>query len=625
MSPRKQFGDSTTQHSFEAVAGVLARELNAVGEGATRCLCGLLYPVDFDGVSVPGAGTILEHATRIRPFFKNFLADTVTKMDGSTRFATFSPLFLMLQSACQLTRDAHEKASYTQLGDDFAPYIASIYEAVEDAFQGIARDDWILRKRGLELLTMLLDIFALQDSAWCTSVEMARQYFQSHLERVRALVLAGRRDSVSLVREAAIPAAIAFEYFEKLYPQTSGMNFSVISSYDFVPPIPPGYSLGSTRWAKPVATTSSHHAGVPAAPARSISSESIEEKHTPDFSGLTTGDEALPSQDDEAPAFNVPAHTIFTRNRSFGQSSKVAARDLKPLQTTEPTEESDRFIEMAMDQAEPEHGDEVSCPQSDDESSSTEHAQVKEPISVKLTPSAAQINIPTLSRPRLKTVTNLKQFAVQQRAQVRSRQAQHQHIPHTVIPKRQPLRSIRLSEATENGSDFHSNDIRDMEKDVGNSQTKLTRDAVTLEAARSGDYELAIRLCILEDDLLLLRRTMTIIGTPCLAMLSSMARNALCTAFLSLLDGSEAEDTSDVWLALQWLQSWAADKQQDRQQIDELLDPRVAEQLCAKLHEMTVASTKSALAAAHVLVLFGLRDAEDDQRRRRVFGFGSFT
>ncbi|KAE9277253.1 hypothetical protein PR003_g28840 [Phytophthora rubi] len=50
-------------------------------------------------------------------------------------FATFSPLFLVIQSACQLARDAHEKASFAQLGDYFAPYIASIYEAIEDAFQ----------------------------------------------------------------------------------------------------------------------------------------------------------------------------------------------------------------------------------------------------------------------------------------------------------------------------------------------------------------------------------------------------------------------------------------------------------------------------------------------------------
>ncbi|KAE9097047.1 hypothetical protein PF010_g16118 [Phytophthora fragariae] len=135
-SPRKHRGDSSTK-VFEAIAAVFAREANAVGEAATRCLCGLLHPVDFDGVSVPGPSTILAHATRIHPFFKNLLwiADTVGKMDGSTMFATFSPLFLVLQSTCQLARDAHEKASFAQLGDYFAPYIASIYEAIEDAFQ----------------------------------------------------------------------------------------------------------------------------------------------------------------------------------------------------------------------------------------------------------------------------------------------------------------------------------------------------------------------------------------------------------------------------------------------------------------------------------------------------------
>ncbi|EGZ29997.1 hypothetical protein PHYSODRAFT_474155 [Phytophthora sojae] len=182
-SPCKQRGDSSIQQTFEAIAAVFAREANAVGEAATRCLCGLLHPVDFDGVSVPGPSTVLAHATRIHPFFKNLLADTVDKLDGSTMFATFSPLFLVLQSACQLAREAHEKASFVQLGGYFAPHIASIYEAIEDSFQCGPREDWMLRKRGMELLTMLLDIFALQDAAWCVAVDVAKEYFQSQLVR----------------------------------------------------------------------------------------------------------------------------------------------------------------------------------------------------------------------------------------------------------------------------------------------------------------------------------------------------------------------------------------------------------------------------------------------------------
>ncbi|OWZ20457.1 hypothetical protein PHMEG_0005128 [Phytophthora megakarya] len=174
---------STTQPPFKAVAAAFTMEINVVGEAATKCICGLLWPVDFDGVSVSGPSTILAHATRIRPFFKTLVADTVEKMDGSTMFDSFSSLFLLLQTACQLARDANEKTSFTELGNDFAPYIASIFEAIEDVFQSSTRESWMVRKRGLELLTLLLDVFTLQESTWCSTVDVAKEYFQSQLVR----------------------------------------------------------------------------------------------------------------------------------------------------------------------------------------------------------------------------------------------------------------------------------------------------------------------------------------------------------------------------------------------------------------------------------------------------------
>jgi len=191
-SPRRQPSAPSPLDPFDAVAAVFAKEANAIGEAATRCLCALLHPVDFDGVSVPGSSTMLKHATRIRPLFNKLLAETVAKLDGSTMFAAFSPFFLLLQAACQVARDAREKASFPELGDAFAPYIGSIYEAIEDAFQYGPRDDWVLRRRGMELLTMLLDVFALQETPWCASVGAAREYFQAQLVRVCLCELKGR-------------------------------------------------------------------------------------------------------------------------------------------------------------------------------------------------------------------------------------------------------------------------------------------------------------------------------------------------------------------------------------------------------------------------------------------------
>ncbi|KAH7488542.1 hypothetical protein PRIC1_007344 [Phytophthora ramorum] len=148
-------------------------------------------------------------------------------------------------------------------------------------------------------------------------------------------------------------------------------------------------------------------------------------------------------------------------------------------------------------------------------------------------------------------------------------------------------------------------EARNYEKDDDSGEIEFTRAEAALEAAQCGEYELAFRLCIVEDDLELLRRATTIIKTPCIATLSGAVRNALCTAFLLLLEGDEEDESSDGWMVLQWLQQWAVDIRRDRRQFEQL-DPRVAQGLHTKLSEMAVASTKSALVAAHVLFLLGI-------------------
>ncbi|KAG4062742.1 hypothetical protein PC123_g2431 [Phytophthora cactorum] len=599
-----------TQQPFEAVAAVFAKEASAVGEAAIRCLGALLHPVDFDGVSVPGPSTILAHATRIRPFFKNLLADTVAKMDGSTMFATFSPLFLLLQSACQLARDAHETGLFTQLGDDFAPYIGSIYEAIEDSFQCGPRDNWMLRKRGLELLTLMLDVFALQESAWCSSVGTAKEYFQAQLERVRSLVLAGRHDSVSVVREAAIPAAMAFECLEKLCPQSSGelQSSTSATSYDFVPPKPPGYAFTGKHWAKPV-MNSAHDSHTPtvneAKPDPSLSpSESTETINEQSFDERA-GDEALPSHETEDDPVHLMKQSELVRSRSSNRKIQEAASNngtttqLLP-QRAESTHDDEIFTELYMDHAAaPESGDEVDNPSSQGEKSSEDqHDQVQRKGSslhkVTLKSSVTEPTRPLQSLAgAMQTVETLKQFVAQQRAQTRSRRAQHQNIPQISLPKR------RLSRTINQNDDNYGESIT--EQGVSNTagSVELTRAEAALEAVQCGEYELAFRLCIVEDDLELLRHTMTTIKTPCMANLSTMARNALCTAFLSFLDGDEGENSSDIWLVLQWLQQWAVD---DRRQF-ERLDPRVVQALGSKLNDMAMTSAKSSLAAAHVVFL----------------------
>ncbi|KAE8968835.1 hypothetical protein PR001_g27673 [Phytophthora rubi] len=630
-SPRKRNGDSSTQQVFEAIAAVFAREANAVGEAATRCLCGLLHPVDFDGVSVPGPSTILAHATRIHPFFKNLLADTVGKMDGSTMFATFSPLFLVIQSACQLARDAHEKASFAQLGDYFAPYIASIYEAIEDAFQCGPRDDWVLRKRGMELLTMLLDIFALQDSSWCATVGAAKEYFQSHLERVRALVLAGRHDSLSLVREASIPAAMAFEQLEKLCPQApSARRPNTGARYDFVPP---NHSFSGKRWADPTANNARdiHNSVVDDSTDELLPGLAADES-APSFGEYAAGDEALPSHetatdvDDPVSVPNTTAHAniahSLSANRATRNTTAALGTAFEPLALSEECIQDDEsFIDQLMDQAAPKDGDEAERMSMEDDKNQNRERPAKVQrkdsnlrrvvLSAATSAAAAQVDTPT--RPltsaagAMQAVATLKQFAAKQRAQTRSRRTQHQDAPHISLPKRRTPQTINPSEDNNEPQTIHNRTkiaADSMENDDNTAcNLELTRAQAALEAAQCGEYELAFRLCIVEDDLELLRRTMVIVGTPCMATLSNVVRNALCTAFLSLLDGDvrdNAEDSSDIWLVLQWLQHWAADVRRDRRQFDQL-DARVAQALLAKLREMATEASKLALVAAHVL------------------------
>ncbi|GMF17212.1 unnamed protein product [Phytophthora fragariaefolia] len=621
-SPRRH-GDNTVQQPFEAIAAIFAREANAIGEAATRCLCSLLNPVDFDGVSVPGPTTIQTHATRIHPFFKIFLADTVAKLDGSTLFAIFSPLFLVLQSACQLAQDAHKKASFSDLGNDFAPYISSIYEAVEDALQCGPRDDWMLRKRGIELLTMLLDAFALQDSPWCVTVSVAKEYFQSQL-RVRVLVLAARHDSVSPVREAAIPAVIAFGCLEKLCPQSASEgrpNTSV--RYDFVPPNPPTYSFyGKRRVQTTAGSAFDDRNSVVVGMSASSSAELIPDEIAPSFGDSAAGDEALPPSEetnaDESTSASINRTQVeFARNRN---NFDVLSR------TEEHTQNDESFMDQLMDHAAPQHSDEVEQLGSEDEKGSKKELTKMQRKSSMLqrvalaaaTSAAAQPDSPSrplTSAAALEAVATLKQFAAKKGSQARSRRSQQQNIPRLSISKHRMPRVSSSSAVDESGSNPQTDDdstelgadSKNNDKTTDSSNLELTRAEAALEAAQCGEFELAFRLCIVEDDLSLLRRTMVVAGTPCMAALSNVARNALCTAFLSLLDGDggdDADSSSDTWLALQWLQRWAADMRRDRQQFNQL-DARVAQSLSAKLHEMATRASKSALAAAHVLFLLG--------------------
>ncbi|KAL7687261.1 hypothetical protein Plhal304r1_c023g0079481 [Plasmopara halstedii] len=608
----------SSQQAFQAIAAVLAKESHGVGEAATKCLCGLLYPVDFDGVSVLGPVSIRAHATRIRPFLKSFLADTVAKMDGSKNFATFSPLFLLLHSACQLGRDAYKNGSFPQLGDEFAPHIRSIYEAIENAILYGPRDNWVLRKRGITLLTLLLDVFVLQESAWCCTVKVAKATFQELLERLRTLLLTGRHDTVSLVREAAITATMAFACLEKLCPRAINESHLITSnSYDFISPKPQSYVFTNKRWPKSAAISASDLHAVTENEVKTnltlLPTESTEELS---FGNQEEGDEASPSHEyeidgddrsesdltqDLKSARNRPEDNIFQDARPSNVSATYSE-----FEHSVPSQDEKKISEPIMDYAEvPQYEEDETSPAQHERSSGDSGCPSQDGSSGKIIPSLSaeeRLTEPVSSvlpqRGAKRVVATLKDFKAKQRALVRSQCVQHQvKIP---VMKRQMFRN--QVESFKHSNDKYEDTALKMDSKRSLIISNLTRAETALKAAQCGEYELALRLCIIEDDLKLLRQTLTIIETPCMENLSIMVRNALCTAFLSLLDDNEDDNSPGIWLALQWLQHWATT---DGRQMKEI-DPRIVQALSSSLKRTAMATTKASLTAAHVIYLLGL-------------------
>lgn len=177
--PQNVGGSDHASKAFETVAAALQKDVNAVGEGAVRCLCSLILPTEFDGTSRPPAPAIVAHSRRILPFIQKLLPDMMAKIDGSMNFSGFSPVFLQLHAVCSLANEADQKGEFSGLKECFAPFVESVFEGIEDMFKYGPRDDWMLRKRGIELLTLLMETFALDSrSGVCSSI---RTYFQNNL------------------------------------------------------------------------------------------------------------------------------------------------------------------------------------------------------------------------------------------------------------------------------------------------------------------------------------------------------------------------------------------------------------------------------------------------------------
>ncbi|KAF1328785.1 hypothetical protein FI667_g6557, partial [Globisporangium splendens] len=237
-------GEDTWLQVFETVSAPLLKDTNAVGENATKCLCSVLRPTEFDGHTLPSDETLLAHATRVHSFFRSILSASVAKMNGSMMYASFSPTFLLLRSACQLAHETNSRCGFKELFACIVPYAGFIFEAIEDVFQYAPREDWVLRKRGIELLTMLLEHLALSGDA---VAELAKEYFQLHLVRGKAStnqnVAYNGSGQVFTFREAAIPTVIAFDKLDRRFEKQSPAKDVTITS----PPLSSTHFQSSAR------------------------------------------------------------------------------------------------------------------------------------------------------------------------------------------------------------------------------------------------------------------------------------------------------------------------------------------------------------------------------------------
>ncbi|TYZ66359.1 hypothetical protein PybrP1_006956 [[Pythium] brassicae (nom. inval.)] len=487
---------------FETVAAPLAKDANAIGENATRCLCALLRPTEFDGHSLPSRETLLAHATRVRLFFVATVNAAVAKMNGSTMYASFSSVFLVLKAACEAATEAHERAGVSELSQAIAPLVGFIVESIEDVFRYGPREDWVLRKRGTELLALLIEGFALSEHAFA---ESAVAFFQTHLAATRAVVafdkLNRRHGGVSPAKGAPLP----------------------------IPYSPTTYRAGSPD--RRSGARKHHQYGDHDALPVGAQAKSTEHSAPADTNGADTLLEAQDFDD-------------FVAKKRLQVSSERRKR-LPRLSPPKATSEAQALESFAF--------------RFDDDGGDT-NAMPEDPAG----------NEPTVGGP----VTAA-------------------------------LGTDQDEAEPEEGDDFAS----------------MSRADAALRAAECEEFELAFRLCLLEDDARLLRQVMGVVGAPCMQQLSRMARSALCAAFLELLDdgigatgdlqgtppstskksrGGDGGDRPDEWLVFAWLRELGTRRASVAQ-----IDPRVLRALEQRLRELSASPTSAGLEAARVLALLG--------------------
>ncbi|KAJ0404872.1 hypothetical protein ATCC90586_007822 [Pythium insidiosum] len=530
-------GDDHCKAAFDAVVTPLLRETNAVGEMAAHCVCGMLRPVEFDGESRPPLNLLRRHATRLGPFLEPFTNKLVARLNENNvqQTALFSTTFLMLHAIASLIGDTQDNVLHALLGSHFLDLV----DAIEDVFRDAPRDDWTLRRRAIELLTVLLQLFAVGEMA---TEELALRAVVENVDRLRVIVWEGRHDPVSAVRDAAVPAS---ELFERIVRQRAD---------ECVAPV----EVDATPDEKPQQSAAGIGILIPKLPVSAIADKRKQEKQRPDESfGIPTRT-SLRSRvlqaaaKDDSSVGNSVSGVLFTRTErdTTGSDGKKSEDDENDVPLDNNPSAGDESVPDEKDSEEtPEpvldvdagHGDEAAAPPMYDDHHQAPNDDARDEESRAIAPSqAAQL-------------------------------VRHQ-----------------TREAVATTPTAPAQDVAQQRED---EDENVSREDLAVAAAQDGRLDVALRLSFLADDINVLKRVLTLAPEPCMATVSRASRSALCAAFLELLD-----DASDRWLVFPWLQDLVR-----RPPIIASLDPRVFRALEFRLEQIAEEPTKQGQLAADLL------------------------
>ncbi|RHY29738.1 hypothetical protein DYB32_004886 [Aphanomyces invadans] len=131
--------------SIDVLVRPFLKETNIMSDGAAKCIGAMLHP--------PTTTSLLDHATRIYPYLITFVPHLVSRFHSSV-YATYSPIFYILIEILRLAKDTH-KDMQTLCAAAFLDMLL----AVEGVMQFGQREDWVNRKRAIDLLIACVECF----------------------------------------------------------------------------------------------------------------------------------------------------------------------------------------------------------------------------------------------------------------------------------------------------------------------------------------------------------------------------------------------------------------------------------------------------------------------------------